>query len=66
MKCDDLHRELQAEFDKILKEAAPNGNVTDEMVLKSNFNKLVEKASKECKRYYSIKWTDQGYVLSYD
>ncbi len=66
MNCDDLHLELQAEFDKILKEAAPNGNITDEMVLKSKFNELVEKAAKECNRYYSIKWTDQGYVLSYD
>lgn len=66
MNCDDLHQEIQAEFDNILKEAAPNGNITDEMVLKSKFNGLIERAAKECKRYYSIRWTDQGYVLSYD
>ncbi|MEA9939053.1 hypothetical protein VDG40_18635 [Xanthomonas campestris pv. raphani] len=66
MNCEDLHREIEAEFDRILKEAKPNGNVTDQMFLKSNFNELVQKAAKDCKRYYSIKWTDHGYALSYD
>ena len=66
MACDDLHKKLQAEFEKISKGASPNGNITDEMVLKSEFNRLVEQAARECNRYYSIKWSDHGYVLSYE
>ena len=65
MDCEDLYRELRAEFDKILKEAPASGDIMGEMVFKAKFNALVERAAKECKRYYSIKRTDHGYALSF-
>lgn len=62
VNCEDLKKEIEKEF-KGIKDAAPNGNITDEMAVKSNFNKLVALAKAHCNTLYSIEWSSSGYVL---
>lgn len=62
MNCNDLKTEITSVFNRI-KAAAPNGNITDEMVLKSQFNELNELAKLHCNVSYSIEWQPGGYIL---
>lgn len=63
VNCDDLKKQIEAEFQKIMGAAGPNGNITDEMVWKSKFNDLVELAKKHCGTLYTIEWQSGGYIL---
>ncbi len=61
--CDNLKKQIEAEFNKIKKAAAPTGNITDEMVINSKFNDLVELAKQRCNTIYTIEYQSGGYVL---
>lgn len=61
--CNALISQIQAEFNKIKQAAAPTGNITDEMVMKTSFNSLVELAKKHCGTIYTKEWQSGGYIL---
>ena len=62
MSCDEIDKAIRAVFAAIQKQAGEN-NITDEMVIKSDFNDLNARARQECHLHYSIDHTPQGYVL---
>lgn len=62
MSCDQIEIEITAIFNKI-KSEANGGNITDEMVIKTGFNDLKERARVECNDIYSIEWGDKGHYL---
>lgn len=62
MTCHEIEVAITRTFNAI-KSKANNGNITDEMVVKTNFNDLKELAKSQCNVDYSIEWTNTGYSL---
>ncbi|RZL01403.1 MAG: hypothetical protein EOP36_11770 [Rubrivivax sp.] len=62
MSCAEIDKKIRAVFTKLQGEAQGK-NITDEMVVKSDFNDLNTQAEQQCGFRYSIDWTENGYVL---